>query len=401
VPSLIFAPDLFAPVDAIIMGFAHSRYPLLAFVPAVLFFTLIASSLYLAIVLVRAAISLMRVTREQRRILREARGGSSWLMAFLIRILGFPVSLEYARKPPARFAMLLALCCVSAFAMTLANFAVAFLPSAGIDGFILFWQLCYIERRSYDLFGLSTLVVPALAAGMLALIFLTIGGMTQKLVRRLLRVSLYNLQQIDHRRPVVFLRAFRDDQVPLRPPRLGLMGRAMDVGRRRTSLDEVLLEEATLYGPVVALGNPKDKRPPYGAARAYIDTASWQDAISDIVRKAIYVVICIDDTEGIWWEVDHLLASGQQDKTLFLIHPRYFDVQENAALMDQVLARLLQHAQGESLRQGVSAQRHLGLTDPILGFFVSRDGCLHILESASLSRFAYVLAIRMFLRHTT
>lgn len=94
------------------------------------------------------------------------------------------------------------------------------------------------------------------------LVCLVVGWLAQRLLRRLLRFSLETLQEIDPRPPVLFLRAFRDDQVPLRAPKIALFGRLLEIGRRSNSLDQLLLEEATPSGPVVGLGSPTDKRPP-------------------------------------------------------------------------------------------------------------------------------------------
>jgi len=40
------------------------------------------------------------------------------------------------------------------------------------------------------------------------------------------------------------------------------------------------------FGPVVALGNPHDRFPPYGAARGYFDNKDWQQAVTNLARDA-------------------------------------------------------------------------------------------------------------------
>ena len=60
----------------------------------------------------------------------------------------------------------------------------------------------------------------------------------------------------------------------------------MALGQQSTPLDQVLLEEGTQYGPVVALGNPRDRFPPYGAARGYFDNKDWQQAVTNLARDA-------------------------------------------------------------------------------------------------------------------
>jgi hypothetical protein len=51
---------------------------------------------------------------------------------------------------------------------------------------------------------------------------------------------LVEMQKIDARPPVLFLRAFRDDQIPLAEPKRTLFGRLVDLGRPHTNLDLLL-----------------------------------------------------------------------------------------------------------------------------------------------------------------
>jgi hypothetical protein len=88
------------------------------------------------------------------------------------------------------------------------------------------------------------------------------------------------------------------------------------------NLDYLLLEEGTPYGPEVAIGNPSDNLPPYGAARAYLDHKTWQGAVVDLAMQSRAIIICIDDFEGVWWEVENVVAR-HIDKALVLVHPRH------------------------------------------------------------------------------
>ena len=133
-----------------------------------------------------------------------------------------------------------------------------------------------------------------------------IGGYILRLAQRNVRWSITQLLEADSRAPVLFLRAFKDDQVQLQNvklPPLGQLGKWLD---GIANLDRLLLEEGTPYGPVVAIGNPSDRFPPYGAARGYFDDKTWHAAVADLAGKAMAIVICLDRTEGIMWEVDHI-----------------------------------------------------------------------------------------------
>src|SRR5262249_55699350 len=141
------------------------------------------------------------------------------------------------------------------------------------------------------------------------------------------------LQRSDSRAPILFLRAFADDQIVLAKPWLPFLGRVLERGRPTTYLDHLITEEGSIYGPVVALGNPHDAFPPYGAARGYFEGATWQQAVAKLAADSSAIVICLDDTDGVWWEVEHLVAERHLDKTLFLLHPKYSRPQARDALL--------------------------------------------------------------------
>lgn len=115
-------------------------------------------------------------------------------------------------------------------------------------------------------------VTSFLAFSFLANIFL-------RQARRKITMSLNELLATDPRRPVLFLRSFREDQAVLPRPSHTLLGKVLALGLPPQTLDELLLDEGTLYGPVVALGNPQDLMPPYGAARGYFSNKDWTGAV--------------------------------------------------------------------------------------------------------------------------
>jgi hypothetical protein len=210
-----------------------------------------------------------------------------------------------------------------------------------------------------------------------------------------LRFSLEELQKIDRRPPVLFLRAFGDDQVMLRNPRLPHLGRVLEFGRRRTNLDEMLLAEATPYGPLVALGNPADRFPPYGAARKYFDNMTWQQAVEGLARESSVIVLCVDATDGIWWEVEHIALTRQFAKTLFLVHPSHREPSANRALLTWLATMI--GSDGDWLADAATSNAG-PKAQAVCAFFIDETGRPTVLRSSTFSRFAYLLAIRAFVR---
>src|SRR5262249_43367055 len=160
--------------------------------------------------------------------------------------------------------------------------------------------------------------------------------------------------------------------------------------------DTMLLEEGTEFGPVVALGNPNDPVPPYGAARGYFQHADWKDGVADLAAGAQAIVICLEDSEGVWWEAEHLLAGPHARKTLFLLHRRLAGPAVNGQFVGRLVAGLpAPAADGAAL---LPSDRAGGGGAPpaaaVLGLFRAADGTLRIGVSSTWSRYAYLLMLR-------
>lgn len=253
-------------------------------------------------------------------------------------------------------------------------------------------RLGCLEQKAYFYLGL------AVVAAFMALFFApVVGALCNAWGQRQVRFSVDELLARDERAPILFLRPFRDDQVGLpaaRAPFLARIGRWL-AGIR--NLDSLLLEEGTPYGPVVAIGNPNDDFPPYGAARGYFDDKTWQGAVDDLANKSKAIIICIDDFEGVWWEVENVVPR-HLDKTLVLLHPRHAGLEGSAALLRRVAAKLGRDPRGEVLSHAIEAVQTAGRQTSLLGAFVGAEGKLKLAVSGTLSGMAFLLAARTFLR---
>jgi hypothetical protein len=226
-----------------------------------------------------------------------------------------------------------------------------------------------------------------------------IGGYILAAAQRNVHWSITQLLKADPRAPILFLRAFQDDQVQLQNVKLhpaARLGRWLDaVG----NLDRLLLQEGTTYGPVVAIGNPSDTFPPYGAARGYFDDKTWRAAVADLAAKALVIVICLDRTEGVWWEVEHIARLGYLAKALFLVHPKDSAEPENRALTDDVTKVLKPDAAPGMINGEYEAELSGDAQNgTLLGFFFDENGAMHVGRSTTFSRLAYLIQVRWFLR---
>jgi hypothetical protein len=144
-------------------------------------------------------------------------------------------------------------------------------------------------------------------------------------------------RQISPTGSILFLRAFSDDQVHIRRASRNLFSSVFDLGRLPGTLDELMLERLDGRGDLIAIGNPQDRkgaapRSPWGAQRLYVDDAHWRDTVTKLACDADRIVLCVDASDGVRWEISHVLRSGHAKKTLFFLNPS-IDVQTRIRLL--------------------------------------------------------------------
>jgi hypothetical protein len=236
---------------------------------------------------------------------------------------------------------------------------------------------------------IGTLVAPAVWLS----VFVGLAGGLRYLARRSSWRSMESVRHQDPRRPALFLRSFSDDQVRLSRPKRNLFGRLILLGEPRPLLDHILLEQGTSAGPVVAIGAPRS-RPPFGAARAYVTDDEWQKVVAELAATARVVVIAVDQTAGVMWELNHLYTCKYTSKVLHLLPPSL--------------------AQPEKARQVVAAARNgsseisayleplslfLRVNErPCIGWYFQNDAKLTILTTMRPNEVSYLIAVRKFLR---
>jgi len=152
----------------------------------------------------------------------------------------------------------------------------------------------------------------------------------------------------DARAPVVFLRAFTQDAIKLKVHALDPLARfPAGCGEART-LDELLLEHASIYGPVIAIGDPHNPTPPLGAARVFVEGAGeeWQEVVKSLLSASRLVVMCPSPTMGTSWEVN-LVASRPDLRSIFLPNPNL-----PRGVIEELFAALAPPGQAPALRRG-------------------------------------------------
>ncbi len=155
------------------------------------------------------------------------------------------------------------------------------------------------------------------------------------------------LASVDSRPPVLFLRSFQDDRLLvlatwfeaftwlmtglrfsawndfarlMAEQKAGVKYRPRDVANeifRRRALEDILLLEFSNYGPIIAIGDPRHKTQYFGAARDFYEGEDWRQAVVENMRKSRAIIVALDETEGVRWEMETLAREGLLEKTLF------------------------------------------------------------------------------------
>lgn len=68
--------------------------------------------------------------------------------------------------------------------------------------------------------------------------------------------------------------------------------------------------------------NRGEKDLPFGAARLSVPDCQWKDTVLDLARGAQHVVVVVDESPGIDWEVENMLEEAFVNKSLFLASPK-------------------------------------------------------------------------------
>jgi hypothetical protein len=207
------------------------------------------------------------------------------------------------------------------------------------------WEERYFARlraRSTAREGMAPLVIPSLAvvASAFAIAFawdnrvvesavwgaaffqvIVLGRMLRyrmRLDQRGARLALATARS----RPILFLRPFALDALPVSP----LEGKWYGFLNPFAWLDKRTFEEhlsSTFedVGPVIAIGRPGEEVAPLGAAREYADDATWQDVVLDRAAASQFVIMEVDATPGMAWELEHVPERVGLRRVLIVLPP--------------------------------------------------------------------------------
>jgi hypothetical protein len=163
----------------------------------------------------------------------------------------------------------------------------------------------------------------------LAFIGIRLAILVQSTARKLGSLSVSEALGDSKRRYILYLRSFTADEIILPKPRLPLLSKVLSLRPFPVHLEEELFDVTDGYLPLIAVGRPGGKHELTGglAYRDYLKDENWQTYVREKILGADSIVLLLNSTGGLLWELENVLSHSAFAKTLFLIDPRAKDNQ--------------------------------------------------------------------------
>jgi hypothetical protein len=147
--------------------------------------------------------------------------------------------------------------------------------------------------------------------------FAWVGARLYKRAQRSLALRAQEVRTGDRRPPVLFLRSFADDNLPLERSFQWFRG----LLREELTFEEFVVDRLWTLGPVVAIGKPEEKLSPVGAAREYVHGPNWQERVEAILDECAWVVVVLGDSAGLSWEYQQIQRRGLDERLVLVVPP--------------------------------------------------------------------------------
>jgi hypothetical protein len=121
------------------------------------------------------------------------------------------------------------------------------------------------------------------------------------------------------KRPIFYLRSFALDARAARPT---LIQKIFQL----PNAEQTVTGQLRKLGPVIAIGRPGEKLPALGAARFYASDELWHAKVADVVDASQLVLWATGVTEGLRWEISHLIKNLPPGKLVLWAHPHLLRV---------------------------------------------------------------------------
>jgi hypothetical protein len=185
-----------------------------------------------------------------------------------------------------------------------------------IVGIILVFLVAYIIFKGRRL-GIQPLEV-AIAAGLVVMAMLAYRNVarlraTAMTARFLTTISplTKSIELKDERPLILYLRSFQDDRLSWRP--------LMFLSSGPQYLESELVAQLSTFGPCIALGEDIDY---IGMTRIESNGRRWRKRVLKLMQRAQLVLIMVNNTRGLKWEIEQALAKLDRRRVVFINIPR-------------------------------------------------------------------------------
>ncbi|HKQ03858.1 MAG TPA: hypothetical protein VJ464_01905 [Blastocatellia bacterium] len=200
--------------------------------------------------------------------------------------------------------------------------------------------------------------------------------------RRYFQINADSLLSVDKRSPILFLRAFNDDERQIYKTSLRAI---LDF-----SLETRLANHFSYFGPFIALGSPRASVPGLGAAQVVLLESEWRSKIISWISEAVLIIMYAGKTPWVKWELTKVIDLDRVSNLILMIPEinewRYADLSEETAARIKHLRDVF-----KSTRWNESLSELQGLQD-ICALLFSDDGAIVVIKSRPRNRDAYHLA---------
>jgi hypothetical protein len=131
------------------------------------------------------------------------------------------------------------------------------------------------------------------------------------------------LMKKDTRRPILLLRAFREDATEDHHYGKGGFLWMFGAGRKET-FEQTIQNMFLRFGPLIAIGRPGEAVPPLGASRLWLSHVAWQQKVDQLLQDCLFVVMIMGRTngqDGLTWEVRRVFQLRKPKKLILLMPP--------------------------------------------------------------------------------
>ena len=247
--------------------------------------------------------------------------------------------------------------------------------------------------------------------------------------RRYFQVSADALLAADHRKPILFLRSFADDQQatgessgttgsyplftdtaaasapPSDPnrewpahPLAGVAQSTRALGRKAAatlldfSLETRLANHFMYFGPFIAVGSPSEPAPMIGAARAILPDSEWQSRVMAWMSASSNIVMYLGSSQWVTWELAKVVNTGRAAK-LILMFPEMTEWRSpNRTVSAELEARMTYARQAFVNTKWGRALTACQDPQDVRALLFRSDGSVIAIKSGPKNRDAYHLA---------